>query len=60
MDDQKRGDDAADHAPRPGGKPGKHPPGTSPSGKQDAPNYDERADGDRAVPTEDLSSANDE
>ena len=55
MGDQKRGDDAADHAPRPGGDP--KPP---PSGKQDAPNYDKREDGGRAVPVEDISSANDE
>ncbi len=53
--DQKRGDDAADHAPRPGGDP----PAT-PKGKQDAPNYDKREDGGRAVPVEDLDSANDE
>jgi hypothetical protein len=55
MDDQKRGDDAADHAPRPGGEPQKPK-----SGMQDAANYDERDDGGRAIPDEDLSSANDE
>ena len=55
MDDKTRGDDAADHAPRPGGNPPKPD-----KGKQDAPNYDEREDGGRAIPEEDLSSANDE
>ena len=55
MDDQKRGDDAADHAPRPGGKAPKPA-----KGKQDAPNYDAREDGGRDVPVEDVSSANDE
>ena len=55
MDDQKRGDDAADHAPRPGGEAKK--PET---GKQDAPNYDEREDGGRDMPLGDISSANDE
>lgn len=58
MDDQKRGDDAADHAPRPGknDKPGP----TATNDKQDAPNYARREDGGRAVPTEDINSANDE
>lgn len=50
MGDQKHGDDAADHAPRPGGDPAK--PG---KGKQDAPNYDRRE-----IEVEDVNPANDE
>lgn len=56
MDDIKRGDDAADHAPR----PAKDEKPAPPSGKQDAPNYAEREDGGRALPAEEISSANDE
>ena len=57
---QKRGDDAADHAPKPntGGAPGAEA-GTA-ADKQDAANYDELKDGGRAVPTENMNSANDE
>ena len=58
---QKRGDDASDHAPKPktgetgsSGKPGKI------SDKQDGSNYDDLEDGGRAVPVEDMNSANDE
>lgn len=57
MDDQKRGDDAADHAPRPDDEPASK---KQPSGLQDAPNYEDRTDGDRAIKREDVSSANDE
>ena len=55
MDDQKRGDDAADHAPRPGGDPK-----PTEKGKQDAPNYDKREDGGRGLDVGDVNSANDE
>ncbi len=57
MDDQKRGNDAADHAPQPGREADKE---TSKNGRQDAPNYDDRTDGGRAIKREDVSSANDE
>ena len=59
---QKRGDDAADHAPRPtvdakvDGEKAK--PGV-PDG-QDGANYRDLKDGKRAVPLEDMNSANDE
>ncbi len=59
MGDQKRGDDAADHAPRPDHEERAKPPG--PGGQpQDAPNYDKTTDGGRALDEEDVSSANDE
>ena len=55
MDEKKRGDDAQDHAPAPSER------APSPAGgQQDAPNYDERTDGGRAIKVEDMSSANDE
>ena len=56
MDDVKRGDDAADHAPKSekGEVPG------SPQDTQDAANYDDRTDGGRALETDDVSSANDQ
>ena len=58
MPDQKRGDDAADHAPRPKeGIDGKTPQVPE---KQDGPNYNKITDGGRAMKDEDLSSANDE
>lgn len=57
MSDVKRGDDAADHAPKPT-QTGK--PSETESGKQDAPNYNNTVDGGRAEPVEDMNSANDE
>lgn len=58
MAEQKRGDDAADHAPK--HDPAKSKDRTSEGRKQEAPNYDKRVDDGRAVATEDVSSANDE
>ena len=58
MGDQKRGDDAADHAPRPVRNGAEKPEPAS--DKQDSPNYADREDGGRAVPTESINSANDE
>lgn len=56
MDDQKRGDDAEDHAPKPDRSKAK----PSAAEKQDAPNYKERADEGRAIEVENVNSANDE
>lgn len=56
MDDQKRGDDAADHAP----KPQQSNTEPSPKQKQDAPNYNDKTDKGQAIEVEDVSSANDE
>ena len=56
MADQHRGDDAADHAPKPNA-PRDVPPVPD---KQDAPNYKTKVDGGRAEPVETLNSANDE
>lgn len=61
MPDKIRGNDAQDHVPKPGataGGPGVKP--SVPSGKQDAPNYANRVDGDGAIEVENLSSADDE
>lgn len=61
MVDDKRGDDASDHAPRPDHTAAdKGKPATPDSGRQEAPNYAERNDGGRGVPAENLNSANDE
>jgi hypothetical protein len=57
MSDVKRGDDAADHAPKPSDKDS-DPKATS--DKQDAPNYKDAVDGGRAEPVDGMSSANDE
>ena len=57
MSDVKRGDDAADHAPKPSDKA--KPPENG-SDKQDAPNYKNAVDGGRAEPVDGMSSANDE
>ena len=56
MSDDKRKDDAADKAPRPVAGEGE----TSILKTQDAPNYADREDGGRTLPTEDINSANDE
>ena len=59
MPDMKRGDDAADHAPKlPEPKKGVEAGGAL-SEKQDAPNYNVRVDGGRAEPVETINSAND-
>lgn len=59
MGDQKRGDDAADHAPQPKHEERAKPPG--PGGeKQDAPNYDKTTDDGQALEDKDVNSANDE
>lgn len=68
MSDQKRGDDAEDHAPRPdkpipearpsAGPAAKAPP--KPPSEQGAANYQRRRDDARAIESEDLNSANDE
>ena len=57
MSDVKRGDDAADHAPKPSDKDS-DPKATS--DKQDAPNYKNAVDGGRAEPVDGMNSANDE
>jgi hypothetical protein len=59
MTDVKRGDDAEDHAPKPGA-PAAKPETAGGSAKQDAPNYEPRIDGGRAEPVEKMNSANDE
>ena len=60
MTDLKRGDDAADHAPKPPAPKPKVESGGALSEKQDAPNYNVRVDGGRAEPVETMNSANDE
>ncbi|WP_158807141.1 hypothetical protein [Beijerinckia sp. L45] len=57
MNDVKRGDDAADHAPKPDDK---RTPTDKSSEKQDAPNYKTAVDGGRAEPVDGMNSANDE
>lgn len=54
MTDHDRKTDAGDVAPRPERK------AETPARKQDAPNYDDTVEGGRALPTEDINSANDE
>lgn len=56
MTDTKRKTDAADVAPRPFDEPASKPMPR----KQEAPNYDDTVEGGRAIPTEDINSANDE
>jgi hypothetical protein len=56
MSDVKRGDDAADHAPKPDSSDAKPP---ASSDKQDAPNHEDRVDGGRAEPVETINAAND-
>ena len=56
MDDKKRGDDAQDHTT--GALA--HTKAVLPGDKQEAVNYEERADGGQAIEVENLSSANDE
>lgn len=59
MSEQKRGDDAGDHAPRPQAPASdKAPP--KPPPEQGAANYQRRRDDARAIEREDLNSANDE
>ncbi len=58
MTDLTRGPDAADQAPKP--KTSGKPADAEKSGKQDAPNYDDRIDRGLAEPVEKLNSANDE
>ena len=58
MSDVKRGDDAADHAPKPASKSSTHE--VASSDKQDAANYKDRVDGGRAEPVEKMNSGNDE
>ena len=57
MTDVKRGDDAADHAPKP--KQSDAEPPASPPNKQGAPNGKDRVDGGRAEPVENVTAAND-
>jgi hypothetical protein len=57
MDDKKR-DDAADKAPRP--VAGETPKPGAENRDQEAPNYDVAQDGGRAIPVDDMNSANDE
>ena len=62
MADQRRGDDAATHAPKPrdgASRPSNDRTSGAPA-RQDAPNYDRRIDGGLAEPTDALNSANDE
>ena len=60
MPDFKRGDDAADHVPKPSEAQQK-PKGDGPlAARQDAPNYDSQLDDGRAEPVEAMNSANDE
>ena len=57
MIENKRGDDAADHAPRPVKPDAEH----RPEGRdQEAPNYDVTRKGGRSIEVEDVNSANDE
>jgi hypothetical protein len=59
MDDEKRGDDAGDHAPRPReSEPQRQQ--KPPAARQDAPNYEQTTDGGRAIESGNLTSANDE
>lgn len=53
----KRGDDAQDHTASADAKKAATRP---PADKQDAANYDERDDAGKAIPVENVSSANDE
>lgn len=60
MDKRRPGDNAADRAPREAGTR------TAPTAedkrkreRQDGPNYDRTIDGERAIPNDDLNSAND-
>lgn len=59
MSEQKRGDDAGDHAPKPLQQDHAEPQQTK---KQDAPNYRDRkkTEDGKAIKLEDVSSANDE
>ncbi len=59
---QERGNDAADHAPKPkvGAKAGGTKAKSDVPDKQDGANYRDLEDGKRAVPLEDMNSANDE
>ena len=57
MNGIKRGDDAADHAPRPTQPNTEEPPAGR---EQDAPNYDVADKGRRSIKVEDVDSANDE
>ena len=57
MNKINRGDDAADHAPRPV-EPGKEE--RPESLDQEAPNYDVTDKGGRSIKVEDVNSANDE
>lgn len=59
MDDMKRGDDAADHAPRPKDEDKREAQREANDNRQDAPNY-KRTDKGQAIRDEDVSSANDE
>ena len=57
MNGIERGDDAADHAPR----PTQPKPEDAPRSRdQDAPNYDVTDKGGRSIKVEDMDSANDE
>ncbi len=57
MIENKRGDDAADHAPRPV-TPDRED--RRESRDQEAPNYDVSQKGGRSIEIEDVNSANDE
>ena len=57
MSETKRGDDAADHAPRPV-EPRKED--RPESREQEAPNYDVTEKGGSSIRVEDVNSANDE
>ncbi len=57
MPDQNRGDDAADHAPKP--NQSSETPKTG-ADKQDAANYADRIDKGAAEPAGKINSANDE
>ena len=57
MNTIERGDDAADHAPRPTEPKGEKTPE---SREQEAPNYDVTEKGGRSIKVEDVNSANDE
>ena len=57
MNTIKRGDDAADHAPRPTEPKVEERPE---SREQEAPNYDVTEKGGRSIKVEDVNSANDE
>lgn len=59
MSEQKRGDDAEDHAPRPKAATSDKAP-QKPPPEQGAANYQRRRDDARAIEPEDLNSANDE